>query len=182
MGGAFLPSPFLPLGLRSGWRDTHRKTCPGCQGTPLGLGHPMGDLHSHLPQGGWRHPGDQGAVRPGCPLLLPSFIQRPLISFLSASLSQAVTTGPQIQNIPQLLHTQGPLTHPRSLACPPAPPTGGPGQAPGGVLMRPHFREGGAEAKEACRRPSSKGEAEVVGDLWGPAKQPLSKELLLRSR
>lgn len=69
------PSPGVKV------RVERHPPCPGCQGTPLGLGHPMEDLHSHLLQGGWRRPGDQGMVKPGCPLLLSSFLHSLFIAF-----------------------------------------------------------------------------------------------------
>lgn len=156
MGGAsgwagLPPSPVLPLGLRSGWRDTHPAL--GVRAPRLAWVTPwrIYTATSFREAGGAQ--GTRGWCSQGAPYsFLPSFIH---YSLLSPSPSQAIIIGPQIQNILQLLHTQCPLSHPRSLSCPPAPPTGGPGQAPSGVLMCPHFRERGAEAKEACLRPSS---------------------------
>ena len=59
-GGRGLPSPGVKVRVERATPNT--RPALGESGHPARLGSPAEDLHSHLRQGGWRHPGDQRMV------------------------------------------------------------------------------------------------------------------------
>lgn len=161
VGGVFSHRhPSFPLRWSGGATPTGRRPASGCQGT-IGLVTPWGSTYTLLQEaGGTLGPGDGAARVPLCSF--PSFCSFSVRYFIPFPIPvPGDNNRPTDREHSAALHTQGPSPTPGCLHAHQSTTYWRP-RSPRGVLMRPHFREGGAEAKEVCLRLSSKGEAEVA--------------------
>ena len=175
-GGRGFPSPGVKVRVERATPST--RPALGESGHPARLGSPRGGSTQPPPSGRLeapRGPADGVAGVPLTPSSLPSFTCH-LLSPSTIPVLGNNNTDTQQSAAPLF---PAPLTHPRSLSCSLAPPTGGPGRAPSGVLMRSHFREGGSEA---CLETMQQGRGRGGVRPLGSCKQPLFKEPFLRKR